>query len=148
MTEMTTERIEQRRTLAAGIERVWSAWSDAGTIARWFTCGPGYRTEFTNWRLAVGQRFSITYYPLEGTDDVMRTIDGEFLEVDEPHRFAYRWNGQSTVTIEFTPTEDGTDLHLVMTGPMDEGLFRLQTAGWSHCLDSFAASALQPVPAT
>lgn len=141
MSDPSTYRIEQRRRLAADPARVWAAWSDAETIAQWFTCGPGYRTEFHDWRIAVGQQFSITYYPSEDTDDVVRTIHGEFLEVEEPRHFAYRWNERATVSIDFEAVEDGTELHLVMIGPLDDGLFEIQTAGWSHCLDSFVEHA-------
>lgn len=137
------ERIEQRRHLNASLERVWNAWADASTIARWFTCGPGYRTEFRDWRIAIGQQFAITYFPLPGTDDVVRTIEGEFLEVDEPYGFAYRWNEHSKVTIEFSRAGDGgTDLHLVMVGPMDDAFLELQTGGWTYVLDSFVANGV------
>lgn len=91
------------------VEKLWSALTDSGKLAKWV-----WNNDF---KPVVGHRFQFRAEPVHGWDGI---VEGEVLEVEEPHRLSYTWvsAGQNhTVTWTLTEVRDGTvRLHLDQTG--------------------------------
>ena len=125
----TELRIE--RTFAAPPERVWQALTDAGALARWFWPASMNTTVVADLRPGGTLR-------IESPGQM--AVQGEYLEIDPPHRlaFTWRWAGdptETTVRVQLSCVEDGTRLVLVHTGFPDEHSRTAHATGWSDCLD-------------
>jgi uncharacterized protein YndB with AHSA1/START domain len=96
----------------ASPQRVWCALTDKEELAEWLM--------ESDFEPRVGHRFQFRTKPQPGFDG---KVDGEVLEVDEPHRLVYTWIGGSkrnkshtTVYWTLTPMGKGTKLRLEQTG--------------------------------
>jgi uncharacterized protein YndB with AHSA1/START domain len=103
------DRIERRLTLAAPRERVWASLTDAVELSKWFA--PKVDLE-----LVVGGSAVFRW------DEQDVTSRGVVEEIEEPTRFAYRWeashaHGKMTrVEFQLEEVEGGTQLTLFETG--------------------------------
>ena len=101
------DRIERRVTFAAPRERVWASLSAAAELSKWFA--PKVDLE-----LAVGGSAVFRW------DEQDVTSHGVVEEIEEPVRFAYRWeasHGEMTrVEFQLEEVEGGTQLMLFETG--------------------------------
>jgi uncharacterized protein YndB with AHSA1/START domain len=89
-------------------QRVWRALTDRRAIADWLM-----ENDFVP---RVGHRFTFRTKPAPGFDGVVHC---EVLEVEEPNRLVYSWQGggiDTTVTWTLEPTAGGTRLQLVHDG--------------------------------
>ena len=86
----------------------------------------------------VGEMFRLD---LDGTAFV-----GRYLEVDPPHRMLLRWDRQgidtatptpTLIEITFTPTSEGTNVTVQLSGLSEEAAFYRQL--WARHLDRIAA---------
>lgn len=85
-------------------ERIWLAIADRRALAAWLM--------ENDFEPRVGHRFQFRTRPRPGFDGV---IDCEVIEVDEPRRLAYTWQGgwmrrPTTVTWTLEPVPEGTRL--------------------------------------
>jgi uncharacterized protein YndB with AHSA1/START domain len=126
---MTELRVE--RTLTAPPERVWRAFTDPAALARWF------------WPASINTTVSVDLRP-GGTLRIeapgQMAVQGEYTEIDPPRRlaFTWRWDGDptgTTVRLDLSPVDDGTQLVLVHKGFPDERTRADHATGWSDCLD-------------
>jgi uncharacterized protein YndB with AHSA1/START domain len=81
---------------------VWRALTDADSLGAWLMPVTGFEP-------VVGQRFQLRAKPMPGWDGV---IDAEVLELDEPHRMVWSWQGSqmrrgTTVTWTLEPLPSG-----------------------------------------
>lgn len=94
------------------IEKVWFALTDSNTLSKWMM--PFRENDF---KPVVGHKFQFRSEPKEGWNGI---VDGEVLEVDEPHRLSYKWVSvgvSTTVTWTLKQDEDGTThVHFEQTG--------------------------------
>lgn len=125
-------RFERRLPHAAAT--VWRAITDPGELAHWFPSS----VELEELRPGAAMRFDF------GGGFV---LDGEVLELDTPHRFAFRW-GKDVVRLELEPAGDATTLlrfeHVLHEEGEDAAAKTM--AGWHLCLDALAqAVAGRPV---
>jgi uncharacterized protein YndB with AHSA1/START domain/DNA-binding transcriptional ArsR family regulator len=95
------------------IDQVWKALTDSDILAKWI-----WSNDF---KPVVGYKFQFRAEPNEWWDGI---VNGEVLEVEEPHKLVYVWEsaGEST-TITWTLKEgnDGTTyLHFEQTGFSEE----------------------------
>jgi uncharacterized protein YndB with AHSA1/START domain len=135
--DATTETTAVERTLsiAATPETVWEFLVDPDKATRWmgqactFDAQPGglYRCEV-----------------IPG-----HTARGEFVELDPPHRLVFTWGweneegvppGSSTVEIELTADETGTNLHFVHNLSSAEAA-QSHSVGWDHYLPRLEIAA-------
>jgi len=135
--DATTETTAVERTLsiAASPETVWEFLVDPDKATRWmgqactFDAQPGglYRCEV-----------------IPG-----HTARGEFVELDPPHRLVFTWGweneegvppGSSTVEIELTADETGTNLHFVHNLSSAEAA-QSHSVGWDHYLPRLEIAA-------
>ena len=131
--EKKQDRIERAIVVAAAIEAVWAALTEAAQVASWFgdvaeiDLVPGGRARF-------------------GWSDSNSVVEAVIEVVERPHRFSYRWavdsetpveDGPSTL-VEFTlePQANGTRVTVVETGLADlpdtvyESVLADNTSGW------------------
>jgi uncharacterized protein YndB with AHSA1/START domain len=121
-----TDRIEKSAVLAAPLDRVWRAVSDAGEFGTWFGMaldGPfvaGASLTGTITATAVDDEVAAQQAPHAGT-----TFPLHVVAVDPPHHLSFRWNPLKepeftdlTTLVEFTLTEvaDGVLLEIVESG--------------------------------
>jgi uncharacterized protein YndB with AHSA1/START domain len=102
-----------RRVIPAPRERVFDAWLDASSLARFMTPRPG-STATAQVDARVGGMFRITMIHGEGAVEHR----GEYLAIERPARLSFTWISVNTdhrptvVTVEFLPHRDGTELVL------------------------------------
>jgi uncharacterized protein YndB with AHSA1/START domain len=91
------------------IEKLWTALTDSGKLARWIT--------ENDFKPDVGHRFQFRLQPVGNWDGV---VDGEVLAVEPPNRLSYTWaSGEEKHTVTWTLTDLGdgkVNLHLEQTG--------------------------------
>ncbi len=126
------------RDLAAPIEAVWRAWTDAAAVVRWMKCAPDIVLAFDNWRPAVGTRFTSSMsrpgaWAMRGS--------GEFLLVEPPRLLSYRLDENpeigappTEVRVELTPHRSGTRVVVVHSGLPNESMCRVIEDGWTGSL--------------
>ena len=138
---MTEERaIVIRRTIAAPRERVFNAWLDPATLARFML--PGDATHATAQVDAkVGGRFRIVMAHGRGGAEHW----GEYLVIERPVRLSFTWISDSTerktttVTIDLHERLDGgTDLVLTHRG-LPNGSAPAHERGWGSITDKLGA---------
>jgi len=130
-----TTSVERTLSIAASPETVWGFLVDPDKATRWmgtactFDAQPGglYRCEV-----------------IPG-----HTARGEFVELDPPHRLVFTWGweneegvppGSSTVEIELTADETGTNLHFVHNLSSAEAA-QSHSVGWDHYLPRLEIAA-------
>jgi len=117
-------------------ERVFDAWLDPALLAKFMIPGSGMTVPEATSDASVGGRFRI----------IMRTPDnndlpheGEYLEIDRANRLQFTWNSpysqdDSTVTLDFTARDGGTDIRLHQVRfPSEESRDNHQ-GGWTNIL--------------
>jgi uncharacterized protein YndB with AHSA1/START domain len=143
MTSETSLRIE--RGFDASPEEVFDAWTSPEVLKRWWAVHPDGSTPVANVDLRPGGRYRLS---MEGPDGERHTVQGEYSEVDRPHRLVYSWQWEldagglgpsSTVTVNFRLDGGGTTVVLEHTGLPDSDSRDRHAQGWSACLDIFRA---------
>ena len=94
-------------------DRVFDAWPDPATLAKFMLPAPGMAAPKVTTDPRVGGRFLIVMQ----TPDADLPHEGEYLVIDRPNRLQFTWisaytQEDSTVTLEFTPSGAGTDIRL------------------------------------
>ncbi|MEM9454366.1 MAG: SRPBCC family protein [Myxococcota bacterium] len=119
MTNSSTDRIEKEIQLAAPVERVWRALTDAAQFGQWFQVALE-----GSFRVGETVRGTMTHPDAAGMTFVAH------VERMEPHRaFTFRWNqtepdphaapgSEPTTTVEFVlkPRSGGTWLRMIESG--------------------------------
>ena len=107
------ETLVVRRFIPVPRERVFQAWLDPTSLARWMR--PGAATDApAEVEPRVGGKFRIVM--IEGPKQYEHT--GEYLAIEPPKRLEFTWISQATdhrptvVTIEFLERDRGTELVL------------------------------------
>lgn len=117
--------------LKSPIERVWHALTDSSTLSKWMF----FKSD--DFQPVVGHKFRFRTEPGPGWSGI---VEGEVLEVDEPHRLSYTWvSGIYTqVTWTLTESENGvTRLHLDQSGFETDAKREIGGAkyGWMQMLE-------------
>lgn len=136
--EQTERTLEIRRTLAAPRERVFSAWTRAEELRKWFAPGP-LTTAVAESDLRVGGRYRIT---MRGPDGVEHTVTGVYQVVEPPKRLVFSWKwedkpsaGESTVTVELNERGRSTEIVLRHEGLPTEKEIADHNHGWDGCFE-------------
>jgi uncharacterized protein YndB with AHSA1/START domain len=121
---MSTDTIRRDVLIAAPPDVVWRTVTEPDQITRWFSD----RAEVD---LRAGGRGVLTF---EGTTSgTPQMVPIVVVDVDEPHRFAFRWmhpdgaeaGGENSLLVEFTLTAEGEGTRLAVA---ESGLDRI---GWT-----------------
>ena len=129
--------IELRRTYNASPDRVYRAWTDPALVERWLAPRP-YRCQEVALDVRVGGHYRIVMVnPENGNTPVI----GGVYEVVEPGKklaFTWRWEtwrDDSRVTVEFLPTDTGTEVRLRHEQLPSDSEREGHVTGWTACLD-------------
>jgi uncharacterized protein YndB with AHSA1/START domain len=91
------------------VEKLWSALTDSGKLAKWIT--------ENDFKPVVGHQFRFRHQAFNGWDGI---IDGEVVAVDPPDRLSYTWTSageRHSLTWTLQDLGDGkVNLHLEQTG--------------------------------
>lgn len=140
-TSETSLRIE--RSYDATPEEVFDAWTTPEVLRRWWAVHPDGTTPVAEVDLREGGRYRLS---MEGPDGERHTVQGEYGEVDRPHRLVYSWQWEldagglgpaSTVTVEFRAEGERTRVVLEHTGLPDAASRDRHAQGWAACMDIF-----------
>ena len=133
---MTTTSITLTRSVPAPPERVFDAWVDPAQLAAWWW------PQLTDTTYDVDARVG-GHYRIVAAEAGL-TVEGEYTEVDRPHRLAFTWvweggsfedpDAVDDVVVTFEPVDGGTLLTVVhsSTQHLPEGGAE---QGWSDVLD-------------
>ena len=123
------------RSFSHPVERVWRAITEPAEMAHWFPSK-------VKADLRAGGAMEFTFAP-----DV--ALDGEVVELDEPHLFEFRW-GADRLRFELSVEGEGTRLTMTHTlFEEGENAAAKTAAGWHLCLDALSArldGARDPAP--
>jgi uncharacterized protein YndB with AHSA1/START domain len=131
-------------------ERVFSAFADASQKRRWFAEGDGHEIEEFEMDFRAGGVERLRYRFKEGTPfpGVAVLNEGSFQDIVLGRRVVTASNmtlgdrriSASLVTVEFLPTDKGTDLICTHQGAFFEGADgpQIREAGWRHLLGQLA----------
>jgi uncharacterized protein YndB with AHSA1/START domain len=126
-----------KRRYNASPERVFSAWTDAEKLGRWFcpaTCVPVLAESDAR----AGGRYRIVVRGQDGDD---HDVSGTFREVVPNRKLTFTWAWRTTpereslVTVELAPDGDGTMLTLTHERFFDEAARDRHQSGWGPILD-------------
>lgn len=97
----------------SSVEQVWKALTESDILEQWIWAN--------DFKPVVRHKFQFKSEPNEYWDGI---VNGEVLEVDEPHKLSYTWDSAgetTTVTWTLTAASDAkTDVHFEMTGFSEE----------------------------
>ena len=138
----TVLRLE--RVFDAPPERVYAAWTDPALLRRWWAAEPGWTTPEATTDVRVGGAYRLS---MQGTDGILRTVAGEYLEVDPPRRLVYTWKwvshgsplpneGVTVVSVDFIAEGSATRVVLEQRDHDDVAARDSHGRGWRGCLDS------------
>ena len=139
------------RLLDAPPERIFAAWTDPALLRRWWAAEPDWTTPEATTDVRVGGRYRLS---MQGTDGIVRTVVGEYLEVDPPRRLVYTWKWEShgdssappgdvtVVEVDFVAEGSATRVVLEQRGFDGEAERDKHDHGWRGCLDNLERRVL------
>ena len=134
--------LEFHRRFEADIDKVWQFLVDPEKRKLWFCSGQ--TEDHVGGKIVFEfdhRRLSESSAPEKYADEVVVTHQGEILEFDPPHRFAFTWfedvrDTPSTVSITLEANDDGsTSLHLVHENVNGRDIIVSVLAGWHGHFD-------------
>jgi uncharacterized protein YndB with AHSA1/START domain len=136
-------QVDLRRTIAAPPQVLFAAWLDAASVMQWLRPGATTHTDATI-DARVGGAFAFDMHTPGGVVEHR----GQYVEIVPHTRLVFTWNSPhagdhgSLVTVTFTPTAGGTEVHLVHER-LPEAKVSAHVGGWTDGLaglDTFATS--------
>ena len=132
-----TKTLRIERMVDAAPERVYAAWTDAGTIAKWFSPIPGVDANVRRLDVRVGGRGHVTVKPPEG-DEFGFFL--HFLKLQPPREIVRKCTlteddaDAPAVTIRFEPQGQRTRMTFV-SPDIPEGVYNDAAGGWNAFFD-------------
>lgn len=125
------------RTIDAPIESVFNAWLDPEMLAQFMTPGEGVTVPRADSDPRVGGNFNIIM--LVGENELPH--GGEYLAIDPHSLLIFTWQSGrsvdgSTVSLNFTDVEGGTNVELTQVKFLDEEARSDHEGGWTTILAS------------
>jgi uncharacterized protein YndB with AHSA1/START domain len=137
------------RAFSAPRDAVFEAWVSPEVLLRWWGAGPDWTSPAVEIDLRPGGRYRLSMQDPSGT---VRTVGGEYVEVDPPRRLVYTWawethgaaeDAPTIVTVEFRePSPGETTVVLTHTGFSDGARRDQHREGWELCLANLATRVL------
>jgi len=141
------------RAFAAPRDAVFRAWVSPEVLRRWWGAGPDWTSPAVEIDLRPGGRYRLS---MQDPSGAVRTVGGEYVEVDPPRRLVYTWawethgaadDAPTLVTVEFHEGGPGeTTVVLTHTGFADGERRDLHRDGWELCLANLETRVLAGPP--
>ena len=133
---MSDLKVTVSRTIKAPIERVYNAWLDPITMARFMTPAPDIVVPQAETDPRVGGRFSFVMQ----NGDEQYPHGGEYLTLTPYSQIVISWESPfsaagSTVTVNLKETADGTHIELIHLKFPDAETRDSHENGWGHIVD-------------
>jgi uncharacterized protein YndB with AHSA1/START domain len=132
--------VEMKRFIKAPRARVYAAWTDPGQLKQWF--GPeNVQTRELIADARVGGEFR---WDLTNSEGEKMTCRGQYLELQPGKKIVFTWqlqddedwkNHTSTVTVELSDRDEGTELRLIHEQLPNEQSRDAHNEGWNSALD-------------
>ena len=142
--QMTYLSLTVLRRIAAPPARVYNAWLDPETLARFMSNGTGFSLTTAETDPRVGGRFRLDMH-IGGKD---YPHGGTYLELAPHSRIAFTWESASstvegsTVTLDLVPDGDATFLTLTHVRFASESVRNGHASAWGTILDGLVATNL------
>lgn len=141
---MTELSLTISHLIAAPVTRVYDAWLDAATLARFMIPCDGGSVPSAETNPVVGGRFAIVMR----VDDKDIPHAGTYLELKPHSRIRFTWESphsldDSEVTLDLGPEGAGTRITLTQVKFRNESSRDGHTAGWRQILGALADAMLQ-----
>jgi uncharacterized protein YndB with AHSA1/START domain len=138
------------RLLQAPPARIFAAWTDPDVLMRWWAAEPDWTGAEAITDPRVGGRYRLS---MQDTAGKLRTVVGEYLEVEPPRRLVYTWRWEphgedglheddrlhvqpTIVAVNFVPEGSATRVILEQRGFVDRAARDSHDDGWNGCLDN------------
>jgi uncharacterized protein YndB with AHSA1/START domain len=135
--------VQLKRTFQAPREKVFSAWTDARQLARWFAPSPEYSTVVPELDLRVGGKYRIEIHHKGGN---VHKLIGTYREIAPPVKLVFTWRSESdpaehesVVTIEFRDLGPATEICLTHELLPDAESRGKHEHGWTGCFVQLAS---------
>ena len=138
---MTDITLTTSRVIAAPAERVFNAWLDPEMLKKFMVPGPGMSTPSATNNPIKGGRFDLVMKA--GDDEIPHA--GSYIEIDPHSRLVFTWESPfsvegSTVTLDFAPVADGTEVTLTHVKFASEESRDNHMGGWSSILETLGTA--------
>lgn len=142
---MTTETrdlsLTVSRTISAAPEAAFDAWLDPDMLARFMLPGENMSVPQAQTDPTEGGRFSIIMRA--GDQDMPHA--GTYKKIDRPRQLVFTWESPystdgSTVTLDFLPAGDGTEITLTHVRFPSEESRDNHRGGWTNILSALEAA--------
>lgn len=136
--KMNELELKVSKIIAAPIEKVFNAWLDPKTLAKFMQPMDGMSDAIVTTDAKEGGRFTIVM--LAGDNKMPH--EGKYVEIDRLNRLVFTWETDcsadgSTVTLDFTETDDKhTKIELRHVKFIDEETRDNHIGGWTGILDA------------
>jgi uncharacterized protein YndB with AHSA1/START domain len=127
-----SHELRVHRVVKAPPERVFEAWTTPAMLQAWYGLDDSWTTPAADVDLRVGGRYRITLQP-SGPGSAFDE-EGEYLVVDPPHRLVYTCDDR-TVTVDFVPCAEGTEVVVVESGYATAEARDRHAGGWPRFLE-------------
>ncbi len=128
-------KITVEKTVNAGLNRVWDAWSDPADIKQWNSAGDDWHTTQSTVDLREGGRFVARMEAKDGSAGF--DFEGTYTRIVPGQSIAYRMGDGREVEVEFAPHADGVLVRETFDTE-NENPAEFQRQGWQAILDNFA----------
>lgn len=134
---MTPQKITVQAQIAADVNTVWKAYTQAEHIVNWNFAADTWCCPKASNELKVGGKYFARMEAKDGSFGF--DFEAVYTEVIEGKNFTYEFGGRFC-TVTFEPIENGTRLTIVFD-PETENPVDLQQQGWQAILNNFKAYA-------
>ncbi|NMK48852.1 SRPBCC domain-containing protein [Achromobacter sp. Bel] len=129
------------RRFAAPVDRVWRAWTDPEALMRWFGPAGTRQVLVADTDVRVGGTYQVGFVTEDGQSHY---ASGEYREVRPLRRLVFTWAWRDTpeegslITLEFAPSQGGTELAFLQTPFVDQATRDSHENGWAGAMDRLA----------
>ncbi len=107
--------------------RVFAGWTNVDLLTQWFGCATDMLWDVHEWDARPGGAIHVSLDFETGP----YVVKGRFIEVDEPNRIRYEWEGDQVVTVTIQANGKGSRMTLEHAGLPSNDLCEIVTDGWS-----------------
>lgn len=121
-------------SVQAPIETVWKSWTSPADIMKWNSASDDWHTTKSENDLRVGGTFLSRMEAKDGSFGF--DFGGTYTNIKNHELIEYTLGDGRTVSVEFTPSNDSTNIVSVFEAETENPI-EMQQGGWQAILDNF-----------